>query len=153
MTDITIRGRHFGETQGNSIVSVGNMNGIVKRWTDTEIVATVDKDARRGVVCVWRDHQYSNEIPFAPVGLFIDGISGMLTPGNQINIQGSGFESERGSGYVTIADIKAQVVQWSGTDIIVTVPDFSPRDGLFNSWSTRTASRSDSGWSLRKSPP
>ncbi len=131
VTDITIRGRHFGETQGNSIVSVGNMNGIVKRWTDTEIVATVDKDARRGVVCVWRDRQYSNEIPFAPVGLFIDGISGMLTPGNQINIQGSGFESERGSGYVTIADIKAQVVQWSGTDIIVTVPDFSPTGRTF----------------------
>ena len=28
VTDITIRGWHFGETQGKSIVSVGNMNGI-----------------------------------------------------------------------------------------------------------------------------
>jgi hypothetical protein len=126
VTDITIRGRHFGETEGNSVVSLGNLNGIVKRWTDTEIVATIDKDARRGEVSVWRDRQPCNAIPFTPLGLFIDGILGVLTPGNRINIQGSGFGSDPGSGYVTIADIKAQVVQWSSTEIVVTVPDFSP---------------------------
>ncbi len=131
VTDVTIRGRHFGETQGDSFVSVGNLNGIVKRWTDTEIVATVDEHARRGVVSVFRDRQYGNAIPFTPAGLFIDAVSGMPTPGNQINIHGSGFESERGSGYVTIADIKAQVVQWSSTEIIVTVPDFSPTGWTF----------------------
>ncbi len=131
VTDITIRGRHFGETQGNSIVSLGNLNGIVKHWTDTEILATVDEHAHRGEVSVWRERQHSNAIPFTPAGLFIDAISGMPTPGNQINIHGSGFESEWGSGYVTIADIKAQVVQWSSTEIIVTVPDFSPTGWTF----------------------
>jgi IPT/TIG domain len=131
VTDITIRGRHFGETQGNSTVSVGNRNGIVGRWTDTEIVATVDEHAHRGKVSVWRERQHSNAIPFTPVGLFIDAISGNTTPGNRINIHGSGFGSEPGSGYVTIADIKAQVVRWSSTEIIVTVPDFSPTGWTF----------------------
>lgn len=126
VTDITIRGRHFGETQGNGFVSIGNRNGIVKRWTDAEIVATVDEHAHHGYVCVFRDRQDSNAIPFTPVGLFIDAILERPTPGNQIRIQGSGFESRQGSGYVTIANIKAQVVQWSSSEIIVTVPDFSP---------------------------
>lgn len=131
VTDIIIRGRHFGETQGRSIVSIGNRNGIVKRWSDTEIVATVDGSAHRGEVFVFRDRQYSNAIPFTPVGLFIDAVSGAPTPGKQIHIQGSGFQSEQGSGYVTIADVKAQVVQWSSTEIIVTVPDFSPAGWSF----------------------
>jgi hypothetical protein len=131
VTDITIRGRHFGETEGKGFVSLGNMNGIVKHWTDTEIVATVDQHAHRGEVSVWRERQHSNTIPFTPIGLFIDAISGNTTPGNRITIYGSGFESERGSAYVTIADIKAQVVRWSSTEIIVTVPDFSPTRWTF----------------------
>jgi hypothetical protein len=131
VTDITIRGRHFGETQGDSTVSLGNLNGIVEHWTDTEIVATVDEHARRGEVCVWRGRLHSNPIPFTLVGLFIDAVSNMPTPGSQINILGSGFGSERGSGYVTIADIEAQVVEWSSSEIIVTVPDFSPTGRTF----------------------
>jgi hypothetical protein len=131
VTDVTIRGRDFGEIQGNSFVSIGDRNGIVKLWTDTKIVATVDEHAHRGNVCVYRDRQYSNAIPFTPAGLFIDAISGGVTPGNKIHVQGSGFESEQGRGYVTIADIKAQVVQWSSTEISVTVPDFSPTGWTF----------------------
>jgi IPT/TIG domain len=131
VADITIRGQHFGETQGNSLVSIGNRNGIVKRWTDTEIVATVDEHAHHGEVCVFRDRQYSNAISFTPAGLFIDAISGRPTPGNQIHIQGSGFESKQAGGYVTIADIKAQVVQWSSREIVVTVPDFSATGWTF----------------------
>jgi hypothetical protein len=104
VTDITIRGRYFGETQGNSFVSIGDRNGIVKLWTDTKIVATVDEHAHRGNVCVFRDRQYSNTTPFTPSGLFIDAISGRVTLGNQIHVQGSGFESVQRRGYVTIAE-------------------------------------------------
>lgn len=131
VTDVTIRGQHFGETQGNSTVSLGNRYGIVKRWTDTEIVATVAEQARRGEVSVWREPLHSNAIPFTPIGLFIDGISGNATPGNRIAIGGSGFGSKRGSGYVTIAGMRAQVVQWGSTEIIVTVPRFSSTRSTF----------------------
>jgi hypothetical protein len=131
LTDITIHGQHFGEAQGDSVVYLGNLNGIVKRWTDTKIVATVDEHAHRGDVCLFRNRQYSKAIPFTPAGLFIDAILGMPTPGNQISIQGAGFESERDSGCVTIADVMAQVSRWS-TEIMVTVPDFSPTGSTFS---------------------
>jgi hypothetical protein len=103
----------------------------VKHWADTKILATVDEHAHRGEVSVWRERLHSSPIPFTPVGLFIDAVSNMPTPGNQINILGSGFGSEQGSGYVTIANIKAQVVEWSSAEIIVTVPDFSPTGWTF----------------------
>jgi len=131
VTDITIRGRHFGETQGSSTVSVGDMDGIVKHWTDTEIVATIDEHAHRGKISVWRGREHSDPVPFTPIGLFIDAISGDVIPGNRINIHGSGFGSEPENGYVSIAGIKAKVVQWGSTEIIVTVPDFSPTGSTF----------------------
>jgi IPT/TIG domain len=131
VTAITVRGRHFGESQGAGYVCIGTQNGIVKSWSDNEIVATVPERTHQGTIYVEQGGLNSNVIKFVPIGLFIDAISGRPTPGNQIHIQGSGFESEQGSGYVTIADIKAQVVQWSSTKIIVTVPDFSPTAWTF----------------------
>lgn len=131
VTAITIRGRHFGESQAAGYVCIGTQNGFVKSWSDNEIVATVPERTHQGTIYVEQGGLNSNVIKFVPIGLFIDAISGRPTPGNQIHIQGSGFESEQGSGYVTIADIKAQVVQWSSTKIIVTVPDFSPTAWTF----------------------
>jgi hypothetical protein len=131
ITEITIRGHNFGKTQSESIVTIGTQNGIVKRWSDSEIVATINVNTHRGDVCVLRDRQYSNAIPFTPVGLFIDGISGMPTPGKQIRIQGSGFGSAQGSGNITIAELPARVVHWTSNEIVVVVPGFTPTGSTF----------------------
>ena len=58
-------------------------------------------------------------------GITIVGISGYVTPGNQIQIHGSAFGSQQGKGFVTIADVRAQVIGWSDREITLLVPKFS----------------------------
>ncbi len=126
VTDLTISGLHFGETQGTAFLGIGTLAGIVKSWSDTKIVATIPQGTHRGSVEILKDRLWSNAIPFTPPGVLIDGISGRVIPGNRSIIHGSGFGSEQGAGFVTINGVKAQVTSWSATDIVVTVPEFTP---------------------------
>jgi hypothetical protein len=130
VTEITIRGQHFGESQGQGYVCIGTLNGIVKRWSDNEIVAIVPDGTHHGVIYVGQGELTSNDLKFFPIGVLIDGISGMTVPGKSIRIMGSGFEPEQGSGSVTIAGIKAEVLSWSNAELVVKVPEFA-----FSGWS------------------
>ena len=44
----------FGAVQGNGIVWLGSMPGVVQRWTDTQVVAVVAATSVTGVVRVRR---------------------------------------------------------------------------------------------------
>ncbi len=139
ITDITIMGRHFGDAQGKGDVWIGTRDAQVKRWRDIQIVATVPTGTRVGAVGVQQRGLYSNEIRFVPLtDPAIDAILNMPVPGKQIRIDGSGFKSAQGSGYVTIADVKAEVVSWSNAEIVVIVPEFAP-----TGWSFQVAVHQD----------
>jgi hypothetical protein len=122
VTAITIRGRHFAESQGTGYICLGTQNGIVKSWSDNEIVATVPERTHQGSIYVEQGGLASNALKFVPAGLSISAASGRLVPGAQVHILGSGFGSQQGSGYATIGATRADVVSWSSTEIVLTVP-------------------------------
>lgn len=130
-TNIMILGRHFGENQGNGYVQVGTLNGNVKSWSDQKIVAMVPFGTHKGAVEVEQGGLYSNRLGFEPIAICIDRFSGKVIPGRQIQIEGSGFGSEQGSGVVTVADAKADIVNWSNTEITITVPSFVTRGNIY----------------------
>jgi hypothetical protein len=58
-------------------------------------------------------------------GFAIEAVLGAVMPGKQIRIAGTGFTPEQGSGFVTVAGMKAEVVAWSSKEIVVIVPQFT----------------------------
>jgi hypothetical protein len=56
----------------------------------------------------------------------IEAVLGAVMPGKRIRITGSGFTSEQGTGSVTVAGVKAEVVTWTTKEIAVIVPQFTP---------------------------
>ena len=73
-------------------------------------------------------HERTAQSSFAAHPSFkIDAVLGAVTPGKVIRIVGSGFTSERGTGFVTVAGVKAEVVTWTTKEITVTVPQFTTR--------------------------
>lgn len=55
----------------------------------------------------------------------IEAVLGAAKPRKQIRITGSGFTSEQGTGFVTVAGVKAEVVTWTTKEIAVIVPQFT----------------------------
>lgn len=123
VTAITIRGRRFGDRQGDSYVCIGTQNAVASKWTDNEIVATVPQRTHQGTIYVMRGELDSNVLKFVPIGLFIDGATGRLVPGERVHLMGSGFGAEQERGYVAVGDTKAEVVSWNRTEIILIVPE------------------------------
>ncbi|MFZ0418873.1 MAG: hypothetical protein WAM04_12310 [Candidatus Sulfotelmatobacter sp.] len=70
-------------------------------------------------------NRFAQDAPPQDPGFSITAISGDVTPGKRVRILGSAFTSQQGSGFVTIAKVKAQIVAWSTNEIIVVVPEFT----------------------------
>lgn len=64
-TPVTIVGRNFGASQGNSSVEFNAAPARVTSWGDTQIVAPVPLDATAGNVIVTVNHINSNGMPIA----------------------------------------------------------------------------------------
>jgi len=80
-TPITITGNGFGSSQGNGIVWIGNMAGVVSGWSDTSIVASVSANALSGVVKVQQNGIWSNTVTFTvPVTFGQGGTQVTLVP-------------------------------------------------------------------------
>jgi IPT/TIG domain len=67
-TSVTITGAGFGTSQGSGSVLLGSTNGVVVRWSDTQIVATVAPSALTGIVDVQQNGQWSNAMSFTVPG-------------------------------------------------------------------------------------
>lgn len=80
-TPVTITGSGFGNPQGNGIVWIGNMAGVVSGWSDTSIVANVASNAVSGVVKVQQNGIWSNAVNFTvPVSVGQGGTQVFLSP-------------------------------------------------------------------------
>ena len=125
-TQVQINGRGFGSSQGTSTVTFGNAAATVSSWSDTQVVATVPPTAPTGPVKIAEGGITSNAnifytVPAPQVGSMTPNIGGS---GNQVVINGTGFQASQGSGSVTFSNGAASgaISSWSDTQIVTTVP-------------------------------
>ena len=74
-TVVTVNGNGFGATQGSGAVWVGNTDGFVTSWSDTQVVASVASSALSGIVKIQQNGTWSNAVTFA-----VPGGGGTATP-------------------------------------------------------------------------
>jgi len=121
-TTITISGSGFGAAQGNGQVWLGNMNGVVSSWSDSQVVAAVATGASSGKAQILQNGVWSNAVPFNAGIPQITGISPNSGPGGTaVTISGSGFGAAQGSGQVWIGNMFATVMSWSDGQVVATV--------------------------------
>ena len=125
-TQVQVNGRGFGASQGTSTVTFGNAAATVSSWSDTQIVAAVPPTAPTGPVKITEGGIASNanifySVPAPQVGGITPNVGGS---GNQVVINGAGFQASQGSGLVTFSNGAASgaISNWSDTQIVTTVP-------------------------------
>ncbi len=123
-TQVTVNGSGFQAAKGSSTVSLNGTNATVVSWSDTQIVATVTAGATTGPVKVsvngFANSQY---VVFSMPEPIITGLSPASgSAGAQVQINGSGFGATQGSSTVAFQGASAAIVNWSNTQITVTVP-------------------------------
>lgn len=79
-TVIAITGSGFGNAQGSGTVWIGNTNGVVVGWSDTQISASVASDAVSGVVKVKQNGAWSNSVAFTVPPSLGGGTQVILSP-------------------------------------------------------------------------
>jgi hypothetical protein len=140
-TAITIIGKGFGTTQGNSYVTV--LAGSqwmtwpgTTSWTDTQVVVNVPANTPQGKVYLGL---VVNNVPTVGTYPFTVGIPPAITsyspgygiPGSSITIEGTGFGTSQGNSYIWVWTgiqwmIWPVTTNWTDTQIVVTVPQSMP---------------------------
>lgn len=129
---VTITGRNFGSTKGQSTVKFNGTMAVIassSNWSSTTIITTVPTGATTGNVVVRVGGVDSNSMPFtvqnpAPQILGLDPTEGAV--GAPVTITGVNFGDEQGTSTVTFGGVEATIADpsdWSDTEIITTVPD------------------------------
>jgi len=122
-TIVTIRGNHFGPSEGSSGVSFNSVSATVTSWSNTAIKCTVPSGATAGPVAVETSIGASNGKTFTvkpPAITAVSPTSG--TVGTVVTIAGNYFGPSQGSSGVSFNSISATVTSWSNTAIKCTVP-------------------------------
>lgn len=126
-SQVTLNGTGFGATQGGGgvyFVGPGGYGSIVS-WSDTQVIFTVPAGLIPGSVIVLQNNINSNAVNYTMVPPVLNSISPTaVIPGMQMTLNGSGFGSTVGNGYVYF-DFGAYgtVVSWNDTQVVVTVPN------------------------------
>jgi RHS repeat-associated protein len=122
---ITVTGTGFHDSQGSgSLTLTGfNANATVVTWHDTQIVATVPSTAISGGITVTQNVASNSDVEFTMISPLITGLVPASGPvGTQLQINGSGFGSSPTNNIVAVSGTNANVVTWSDTKIVITVP-------------------------------
>ena len=121
-TQVTFAGSGFGSAQGSGTVLLGNANGIVASWSDSQIVATVAAGSSTGSAQVQQGGIWSNGVSFAvntPVIATVSPTAGRA--GTQVIITGSGFGAAQGNGRILLGTGNGVILSWSDSQIVATV--------------------------------
>jgi|GEM_PF-1612184 len=126
-TIVLITGYGFGDSQSDSVVTLGNKVIPVLKWTNTQIQAKINRSSHSGLLGVTIRGRLR---PVADYTVSkIDSIdpnrTTRLTDGSLsvVAIKGVGFGDEQNESKVTFgADLLGQVVSWSDSEIDVEVP-------------------------------
>ncbi|MDA3844817.1 MAG: SUMF1/EgtB/PvdO family nonheme iron enzyme [Candidatus Kapabacteria bacterium] len=129
--DITVRGNMFGETQttDHKMLIKGSLFKIFKKWSDTEIIATLPLGAKTGGVYVWIDGVKTPEFPFTVleerVPLMLNNLSSSSFPvASEITIFADSLGTLQNESFVLFNDIEVHdVLLWTDNKVKVVVPD------------------------------
>lgn len=129
-TEMVVKGGSFGATQGLSVVHFGDEVAEVVAWSDTSITIRIPTDlaAADYGVTVETEAGVSNEVQFKVTEeekktieiISLKPESG--EPGTEVEISGSNFGRNQGSGKVLFGKGEAEVMKWSDTSITIKVP-------------------------------
>jgi hypothetical protein len=115
-TEVTITGTNFGDVQGRGLVSLGTANGVIQRWTDTQIIALVAGGATSGNVRVVQDGVASDGVAFDVDTLHIKSVTPLVAlPGSPITIKGGGFGTY---GTVLLGSVEGQIISWTDREVL-----------------------------------
>lgn len=123
-TQVQINGAGFGAVQGSSTVKFSSIAATIVGWSDTQILAKVPLTATTGSVAVTVSGVTSSSvvnftIP-PPVITGVSPTSGL--PGTLVTITGSGFQANKGNGWISFSGSNATTSTWTDTQITATVP-------------------------------
>jgi RHS repeat-associated protein len=129
-TTVQILGSGFGATQGTSILTFNKVGVTPSTWSDTSITAVVPSNITSGIVAVNVGGVGSTpNISFTVPLPHITSVSpNSSTPGTQVTVTGSGFQSQQGAGLLSFSgplngfSSPAIINSWSDTQIIANVP-------------------------------
>ncbi len=129
-TTVTFTGSNFGSSKPTSFVTFAGVRAEVVSWSDTQVRAVVPVRATAGYAGVTVDNVTSNGKWFSPAQAPLAyRLSADMAPvGSRVTIYGKGFGSSQRTGWVTFSStdprepVRASVVSWSDSQIVVTVP-------------------------------
>ncbi|HPT47732.1 MAG TPA: IPT/TIG domain-containing protein, partial [Candidatus Rifleibacterium sp.] len=119
---LTITGEGWGSAQADSaLVFSPAVNAEIKSWTDAKIVFSVPPGAGSGAL-----NATVSDVTFRVADFTINAISS-VTPdrgiaGDELTISGIGFGADATNGYVTIGDVRPEILSWADTSIRIRIP-------------------------------
>jgi hypothetical protein len=122
--NITLTGRGFGESQGDSSISVGGISATVQNWAPRMITATVPGAADIGLqnVVVTVGAQESDIVGITVIPN-ITSISPAIAYGQEtVSVSGFGFGATQGTGILLLSHTATTALSWSNTLIEFQVP-------------------------------
>jgi hypothetical protein len=121
---VHINGSGFGTQTGNSVTFSPSAGASIVTWSDTQIAATVPSTATTGAVIVTvggvsTPANIDFTVP-APQVNSVSPTSGIV--GSSVTINGSGFQTSKGTSTLVLNNTTASTTSWSDTQIVATVP-------------------------------
>lgn len=122
-SEIVITGEGWGETQtAGSLVFAGSAAATIKSWSESRIVLQVPAGARSGDLVAT-----IQGVSFVVKTMTVNSVDSVSPDrgiaGVQIEITGTGFGAQPGTGSVKIADKTLEIIDWSENLIRVKVPE------------------------------
>jgi len=123
-TAVHINGSGFGASPGTSTVQCNGVNAATTSWTDSSITATVPTTSTTGAVLVTVGGvKTSSNISFTIPPPQVNSISPTSGPANtQVTVNGSGFQSVKGTSVIQFNGVAATTSSWSDTQIVASAP-------------------------------
>jgi hypothetical protein len=124
VTQVTVYGSNFGDTQGSSTLLLGTREATsIASWSDTQIVATVPRGSMKGTVVVERNGITGSPIPFNTLAPKITSITPMsASAGREVVISGAYFGASQGDSILRFNVTPVRATTWSDTSIKATIP-------------------------------
>lgn len=121
---VAIYGSNFGSTQGTGTVRFNGTLATVSSWSASTVRVVVPTGATTGNIVVQTAAGSSNGLSFTvaqpPTITSVSPPSGRV--GASITISGTNFGAIRGIGSVRFGGKVAEVVSWSSTSVVVSIP-------------------------------
>ena len=121
---VIVNGSGFGSASSGSQVLFNGVAATATAWSDSSITVTVPANATSGSVSVNEAGFPSNSASFTVIeSLSVSGATPAIGPvGTTVTITGAGFGATQSNSVASFDGAPANIVSWSDTSIVATVP-------------------------------